>query len=140
MRERVSDKIWQNCGKDVIKLQCTLCTKWEKHIYSITNFSYNYIRPGTTSIKNDSIKSHWLSEPQKRAADLELKSKLGAIPYMESVIENMPIGRLIRRMCAEDEHACCVLFNSTYYLVKQSHPYQAFLIYWNFKKKTVLQV
>ena len=80
-------------GKNVIKVRCTLCTKWEKRICSITNFSYNYIRPGTTSIKKDSIKSHCLSAPHKRAADLELKSKLGATPYMESVIENMPIGR-----------------------------------------------
>ena len=32
-------------GKDLIRLRCTLCTKWEKCICSITNFSYNYIRP-----------------------------------------------------------------------------------------------
>ena len=38
-------------GKDVIRLRCTLCTKWEKHICSIINSSYNYIRPRTTSIK-----------------------------------------------------------------------------------------
>ena len=106
-------------GKDVIRLRRTLCTKWEKRVCSITNFSYNYIRPGTTSIKKDSIKSHCLLEPRKRVADLELKSKLGAIPYMKSAIENTPIGRSIRRMCAEDENACRVLFNSTYYLVKQ---------------------
>ena len=49
-----------------------------------------------------------LSEPHKRAADLELKSKLGAIPYMESVIENMPIGQSIRRMCAEAENVYCL--------------------------------
>ena len=113
-------------GNDVIRLRCTLCTKWEKHICSITNFSYNYIRPGTTSIKKDSIKSHCLSEPHKRATDLELKSKLGAIPYMESVTENTPIGQSIRRMCAKDENACHVLFNLTYYLVKQEWPLSDF--------------
>ena len=68
-------------GKDVIRLRCTLCTKWEKRICSIINFSYNYIRLGTTSIKKDCIKLHCLSEPHKTAVDLELKSKLGAIPY-----------------------------------------------------------
>ena len=82
-------------GKDVIRLRCTLCTRWEKRICSIPNFSYNYIRPGTTSIKKDSIKLHCLSEPHKKAADLKLKSQLGAIPYMESVTENTPIGRSI---------------------------------------------
>ena len=100
----------------MIRLCCTICTKWEKRICSITNFSYNYIRPGTKSIKKDSIKSHCLSEPPKGTANLELKSKLGATPYMESVIENTPIGWSIRRMCAEDKNACHVLFNSTYYL------------------------
>ena len=113
-------------GKDVIRLRCTLCTKWEKRTCSITNFSYNYNRPGTRSIKKNSIKSRCLSEPHKRAADLELKSKLGAIPYMESVIENTPIGRSLRRMCAEDENTCCVLFSLTYYLVKQERPLSDF--------------
>ena len=55
-------------GKDVISFCCTLCIKWEKHICSITNPSYNYIRHGTTFIKKDSIKWHCLSEPHKRAA------------------------------------------------------------------------
>ena len=127
-------------GKDVIRLRCTLCTKWEKRIYSITNLSYNYIRPGTTSIKKDSIKSHCLSQPHRRATNLELKSKLGASPYMEPVIENTPIGQSIRRMCAEDENTCCVLFNWTYYLVKQERPISDFPNQLNYKKKTVLQV
>ena len=113
-------------GKDVIRLRCTLCTKWEKRTCSIANFSYNYARPGTTSIKKNSIKLHCVSEPHKGAADLELKSKLGAIPDMELVIENTPIRRSIRRMCAEDENACGVLFNSTYYLVKQERPLSDF--------------
>ena len=77
-------------GKDVTRLCCTLCTKWEKHICSVTNL--NYIRPRTTPIKKDSIKLYCLSEAHKRAANLVLKSKLGFIPYMESVIENRPLG------------------------------------------------
>ena len=122
-------------GKDVIRLHCTLCSKWEKYICSITNFSYNYIRPRTTIHKTDSIKSHCLSMPHKRAADLELKSKLGAIPYRESVIENMPIGQSIRRMCAEDENAFRVLFNSTYYLDKQERPLSDFPILLKLQEK-----
>ena len=38
---------------------------------------------------------------------------------MEAVIENTLNGRSIRRMCVEDENPCRVLFNLTYYLVKQ---------------------
>ena len=95
-------------GKDVIRLHCTLCTKWEKRICSITNFSYNYIRPGTRSIKKDSIKSRCLSEPHKRAADLELKSKPGAIPYMESVIDNTPIGRS-KNVCWRWKRLSCIV-------------------------------
>ena len=79
-------------GEDVIRLHCTLCSKWEKCICSITNFSCNYIRPGTTFIKKESIKLHCLSEPHKRAADRELKSKLGAVQYMESVLRTCQFG------------------------------------------------
>ena len=57
-------------GKDVIRLRCTLCTKWEKHVCSITNFSYNYVRPRTTSNKKDSIKLHCLSE--RRTKELQI--------------------------------------------------------------------
>ena len=45
---------------------------------------------------------------------------------MESVIENTPIGRSIKRMCAEGENACRVLFTSTYCLVKQEWPLSDF--------------
>ena len=45
---------------------------------------------------------------------------------MESVIENTPIGRSIKRMCAEDENACRVLFTLTYCLVKQEWPLSDF--------------
>ena len=127
-------------GKDVIRLRCILCTKWEKRICWITNFSYNHIRPGTTSIKKDSIKSHCLSKPHKRAADLELKSKLGAIPIMESVIENTPIGQLIRRICAEDGNTCRVLINSIYYLVKQERPLSDFHNLLKLQEKNCIQV
>ena len=41
-------------------------------------------------------------------------------------MENTPIGRSIKRMCAEDENACCVLFNSTYYFVKEERPLSDF--------------
>ena len=78
---------------------------------------------------------HGLSGPHKRAANLELKSKLGAIPYRESVIENMPIGQSMRRMCAEDENAFRGLFNSTYYLDKQEWPLSDFPILLKLQEK-----
>ena len=55
--------------------------------------------PITISIKKDSIKCHCLSEPYKEAAKLEMKSKFGALLYMESVIPDNPIGRAIKRIC-----------------------------------------
>ena len=44
-------------------------------------------------------------------AKLEMKSKSGAIPYMESVIQGSPTGRALR-MCYEDKNICSMLFNS----------------------------
>ena len=58
-------------GKDVIRIRCTVCGKWEKQIKSIKNFSYAFIRPGTVSVKKDIIKIHCLSEPHKVATNLK---------------------------------------------------------------------
>ena len=60
--------------------------KWERDICYLKNFTYNYIRSGSTSIEKDSINSHCLPEPLTEAARLEMKSKSGAAPYMQSVI------------------------------------------------------
>ena len=83
--------------KVVNHIRCTVCGKWEKQINSIKNFSYIFIRPGTVSVKKDTIKIHCLSEPQKVTINLEQKSKMGAQPYLESVIQDTPIGNVCRR-------------------------------------------
>ena len=74
-------------GKDVIRIRCTVCGKWEKRINSIKNFSHTFIRPGTVSVKKDTIKTHCLSELHKVATKLERKSKTRAQPYLESGIQ-----------------------------------------------------
>ena len=48
-------------------------------------------------MKKDTIKIHCLSEPQKVTINLEQKSKMGAQPYLESVIQDTPIGNVCRR-------------------------------------------
>ena len=103
-----------------------MCIRWEKRITSFKNVSYSFLRPGTTSVKKDTIKSHCLSEPHKYAVNLDTKSKLGEIPYLESVVQHTPIGKAIKNMCAEDKNACHVLFNSAYYLAKQERPFLDF--------------
>ena len=65
-------------GKDVIGIRCTVYGKWEKRINLIKNVSYTFIRPGTVSVKKDTIKIHCLSDPHKVATNLERKSKMGA--------------------------------------------------------------
>ena len=45
-------------GKDVIRLRCTQCTKWEKRICSITNVSYNYISPTVIALTHTVSQSH----------------------------------------------------------------------------------
>ena len=72
-------------NKDIIRIQCTVCGMWEKQINLIKNFSYDFTRPGTISVKKDTIKIHCLSEPHKVATNREQKSKMGAQPYLQSV-------------------------------------------------------
>ena len=118
-----------NCdfhGKDIICIWCTVCGKWEKLLHSIKNFSYPFIRPGTVSAKKDTIKIHCLSEPHKVANNLEQKRKMEAQPYLESVIQDTPIGKAIKKMCTKDKSAYWILFNSACYLVKQERPFSDF--------------
>ena len=92
----------------------------------IKNFTYNHVCPGYTWIEKDSINSHCLSEWHKEAANIEMKSKFGATPYMDPVIWDTPTGQAIKRMCNEDKNVCPVLFNSPYYLAKQERPFSDF--------------
>ena len=98
-------------GKDVIHIQWTVCGKWEKR---------------TVSVKKDAIKIYSLSEPYKVATNLKEKSKTGAQPYLESVIQDTPTGKATKKMCPKDKNACRSLFNCAYYLAKQEHPFSDF--------------
>ena len=51
---------------------------------------------------------------------------MGAQPYLESVIQDTPIGKAIKKMCAEDKNASRISFNSAYYLAKQEQPFSDF--------------
>ena len=107
-------------GKDGISLCYTFWTRWEKGICSVTNLSFYYIKPGTISVKKKSALN--LNVYRKRA-----RVKLRAIFYLEPVIEINFLERLVRNMCVEYKNACCVLINSTVYLVRQKRPFSGFL-------------
>ena len=81
----------------IIHIRCTVRGNREKQINSIRKFSYAFIRPGTKSVKTDTIKIHCLSEPHKVATNFERKSRMGAEPQLESVIQDTPIGKAIKK-------------------------------------------
>ena len=72
------------------------------------------IRPGALPVKKDTIKIHYLSEPHKVTTNLEWKRKLGAQPYLESVIQDTPIGKAIKKY-VKGKSTYRILFNSGYY-------------------------
>ena len=122
-------------GKDVIRIRFSVCGKWEKRINSIKNFSYAFIRPGTVSLKKDAIKIHCLSEPHKVTTNLEQKSKMGAQPYLESVIQDTPIGKAIKKCVAKIKmrvEFCLTLL--TIWQNKNDH-FLTFLICLNYRRK-----
>ena len=94
--------------------------KWEKWINSIKNCSFVFIRPGTVSVKKDTIKIHCLSEPLKVATNLEWKSKMGPQPFLKSLIQDTPIGKAIKKGVPKIKMSQ-ILFNSAYYQNKHNH-------------------
>ena len=72
------------------------------------------------------IQLKFKSEPHKVATNIEQKYKLGAQPYLESVIQDTPIGKAIKNMRVKDKNACQIFFNSAYYLAKQKQPFSDF--------------
>ena len=69
-----------------------------KQINQCKNFSLNWIRPGSGSVKKDSVLKHVNGEQHKMAVDLSNKSKMCAIPYQEAIIHNSPIDRSFQKM------------------------------------------
>ena len=98
----------------IFSFRCLDSTRWEKRINQCKNFSLNWIRSGSGSVKKDSILKHVNGEHHKMAADLSNKSKMGAIPYQEAIIHNSPISRSFQKMCERDRDNLRMKFNSMY--------------------------
>ena len=110
-------------GSNVTRLRCSICKRWENRINLVKGFTLNWIRPGTHSIKKDGVKSHCSSAQHIEANRLDQRSKMGAQPYLESIVKNSPIGRGLRKMCVKDKASLRVKFNSVYYLAKKERPF-----------------
>ena len=83
----------------------------------------NWIRPGSKSIKKDSVKTHCNSAQHKEALRLKNRSDMGAGAYADHVIQSTPIGRAMRRMAVKDRDSICKKFNVVYYLAKSERPF-----------------
>ena len=110
-------------GSNGTRLRCSICKRWENRINLVKGFTLNWIRPGTHSIKKDGIKSYCRSAQHIEANRLDQRSKMGAQPYVESIVKNSPIGRGLRKMCEKDKASLRVKFNSVYYLAKKERPF-----------------
>ena len=106
-------------SKDVICLHCKTCRKWEKRITSVKGFSQTSTGSGTNSIKKDAVKSHIKSPMHKKAVDLQKKrNQMGALPYFQTVVQNLQIGQGICKMCDKDRDSLHIKFNTVYYITK----------------------
>ena len=103
----------------IFSFRCLDCKRWEKQINQCKNFSLNWIRPGSGSVKKDSILKCVNGEQHKMAVDLSNEGKMGAIPYQEAIIRNSPIGHSFQKMCERDRDNLRMKFNLAYYLLKQ---------------------
>ena len=124
---------------NVTCLRCTVCKRWEKRIDKIKGFSLNWIRPGTKSIKKDGVKTHCHSVQHKEAVRLDSRSKMGALPYMEHVVNVTPIGRGLKKMCSKDMTSLRIKFNTAYYLAKAEKPYSDYSGILELQSKNELQ-
>ena len=108
---------------NVTRLRCVVCKRWEKRINNVKGFMFNWIRPGTQSIKKDGVKTHCNSMQHKEAVRLDERNKMGASAYAQEVVKSSPIGRGLKKMCEKDISSMCVKFNATYYLAKKERPF-----------------
>ena len=114
----------------IFSFRCLDCKRWEKRINQCKNFSLNWIRPGSGSVKKDSILKHVNGEQHKMAVDLSDKSKMGAIPYQEAIIRKSPIGRSFQKVCERDRDNFFFLIWNLLHARLNSH-YEA----WSYKKR-----
>ena len=73
-------------NRKVCRLQCKTCFRWEKHISSCKNFSFNWIYPGTENVAKGIVKKHVDSIQHKKAEKLETKIDLGAEAVGKSLL------------------------------------------------------
>lgn len=107
----------------VVRLRCKLCTKWESRINNIRNFSSTWIYPGSESIKKYAIQGHTNSASHLEAKRIEDTSKMGIEMYMNHVVDETPIGRSFKNICAKDRESLRIKFNLAYYLAKRERPF-----------------
>ena len=46
------------------------------------------------------------SEQHKEASNIQSKSDMGAIPYLQSIVEETPIGKGLAKMADKDREIC----------------------------------
>ncbi|XP_065670921.1 E3 SUMO-protein ligase KIAA1586-like [Hydra vulgaris] len=110
-------------GNEVIRLRCSLCKQFEKRISQTKLFSMTWIKPGTISIKKDSLASHLSSAHHKEATQIHQQTTLGSVSLSNHVIHNSPIGRGLRKMAVKDTDLLWKKFNIAYYLAKGERPF-----------------
>ena len=71
----------------------------------------------------DSLKKHFAGVPHKEAIDSSQREKLGAGKYITKVVEEMLIGKGLKRMCTDVKKALLVKFNTAYLLEKKERPF-----------------
>ncbi|XP_065679334.1 zinc finger protein 862-like [Hydra vulgaris] len=110
-------------GDKVIRLRCSLCKKFEKRISQTKLFSMTWIKPGTISIKKDSLAAHLSSAQHKEAMRIHQQTTLGSVSLFNHVIHNTPIGCGLRKMAVKDADSLRKKFNIAYYLAKRERPF-----------------
>nr|XP_047122893.1 zinc finger protein 862-like [Hydra vulgaris] len=118
-------------GTDVVRLRCSLCKQYETQIKNIKTFSIAWIRPGTPSIKKDSVRSHCNTLQHKEAHRIDYRSKLGLGGYQKSVVKKTltpvdPRGKYQRKIDEKDRDSLQKKFNAVYYLAKKERPFTDF--------------
>ena len=76
------------------------------------NFNETWISPGATVVEKDSLKKHINSELNKQTVELGNKRNLRAASYTQEIIEKMPIGHGLKKMCTDDRKALKYKFNT----------------------------
>ena len=74
-------------------------------------------------MEKNTLRNHVESASHKKAADCEKRKNLGIEKYTEKVINNNPIGKLLKRMGTDDKKVLVKKFHTAYYLAKTERPF-----------------